>query len=177
LLCAAENATMFMTLLAAFQLLMSRYSGQTDVCVGAPIAGRNRREIEALIGFFVNSLVIRGNLSGRRTFRELLDETRENTIAAYAHQDLPFEKLVDELQPRRSLGRSPLFQVIFGLNNAPMPAFDAGDLTFAPIEQDTATVKFDLSIAVQQHAGRIVGRWNYNSDLFDAVTIRAMIGH
>jgi amino acid adenylation domain-containing protein len=177
LLCAAENATMFMTLLAAFQLLMSRYSGQTDVCVGAPIAGRNRREIEPLIGFFVNSLVLRGNLSGDRTFRELLEQTRETTLAAYAHQDLPFEKLVDELQPRRNLGRSPLFQVIFGLNNAPMPAFDAGDLTFAPIEQDTATVKFDLSIALQQHAGRIVGRWNYNSDLFDVATIRAMIGH
>ncbi len=173
----SESATLFMTLLAAFQTLMSRYSGQQDLCVGTPIAGRNRVEIEPLIGFFVNTLVLRGDLTGDQTFRALLRRTCEATLGAYAHQDLPFEKLVDELQPRRDLGRSPLFQVVFGLHNAPLPAVEAGELKLSAIDADTATVKFDLSVAMQQHAGRLVGRWGYNSDLFDATTIVRMIEH
>jgi non-ribosomal peptide synthetase component F len=166
-----------MTLLAAFQTLMGRYSGQEDLCVGAPIVGRNRAETEPLIGLFVNTLVLRGNLAGNPTFRDLLQRTRDATLGAYAHQDLPFEKIVDELQPARNLGRNPLFQVVFTLDNAPLPTIDAGDLTFSPIEAATGTAKFDLSIAVRQLAGRIVGRWSYNSDLFESTTIDRMIEH
>ena len=145
--------------------------------MGMPIAGRTRTEIEPLIGFFVNTLVLRGDLSGDPTFRELLQRTRETTLGAYAHQDLPFEKLVDELQRPRQVGRNPLFQVVFGLNNSPLPTIDAGELTFSPVEGSTGTAKFDLSISIQQRTDRLSGRWNYNSDLFEVATIKRMIEH
>src|SRR5262249_5466422 len=116
-----EGATQFMTLLAAFQILLWRYSGQDDIAVGSPIAGRNREEIENLIGFFINTLVLRTDLSKNPTFEELLQQVKDTALAAYAHQDLPFEKLVEELQPERDLGRNPLFQVMFQFQNA-LPA-------------------------------------------------------
>ena len=114
-----EGVTLYMLLLAAFQVLLSRYSGQEDIVVGSPIAGRNRAETEGLIGFFVNTLAMRTDLSGNPTFRELLGESKRTALSAYAHQDLPFEKLVEELQPERDLSQNPLFQVMFAVQNAP----------------------------------------------------------
>jgi hypothetical protein len=127
-----EGVTLFMTLLAAFQTLLYRYTQQEDIPVGSPIANRNRSEIEGLIGFFVNSLVLRTDLSGNPTFRELLSRVREVALGAYAHQDLPFEKLVEELHPERSLNQNPLFQVVFALQNAPMETLELPGLTLSP---------------------------------------------
>jgi non-ribosomal peptide synthetase component F len=118
------GATLFMTLLAAFQTLLQRYTGQTDLVIGTPIANRTRLETEALIGFFVNTLALRVDLQGNPSFRELLARVREVTLGAYAHQDLPFDRLVDELHAPRDLSRTPLFQVMFALQNAPMPTIN-----------------------------------------------------
>src|SRR5262249_37099336 len=115
-----EGSTLFMTLLAAFQVLLSRYSGQEDICVGSPIANRTRREIEPLIGFFVNTLVLRTKLGDNPSFKELLHRVKETALGAYTHQDLPFEKLVEAINPERNLSHTPLFQVMFVLQNAPM---------------------------------------------------------
>ncbi len=142
-----------MMLLAAFQVLLARYSGQEDIAVGSPIAGRNRREIEGLIGFFVNTLVLRTDLSGNPRFRELLGRVRETALDAYAHQDVPFEKLVEELQPERDPSRSPLVQVMFVLQNAPgggLTLPGAGSYARRPL--DTATAKFDLTAVVDRAA-------------------------
>ena len=121
-------------ILAAFQTLLHRYTGQTDMAIGSPIANRHRSELEGLIGFLVNSLVLRTNLAGDPTFDELLDRVRDITLAAYAHQDLPFEKLVEELQPVRSLGQNPLFQVVFALQNTPMEQLVLPGLVLSPVE-------------------------------------------
>src|SRR5439155_5432359 len=139
-----QDVTLFMTLLAAFQTLLHRYTGQGDIVVGSPIANRNRTEIEGLIGFFVNTLVLRSDLSDNPTFRELLARVRAVALGAYAHQDLPFEKLVEELQPERNLSQNPLFQVMFILQNVPSSAPKLGGLTLSPLDADTDTTKFDL---------------------------------
>src|SRR6185503_10427280 len=128
-----EGVTLFMTLLATFDVLLSRYSGQKDFCVGSAIANRNREEIEKLIVFFVNTLVLRADLTGNPTVRELLLRVRDVALDAYAHQDVPFEKLVEELQPVRALGHSPLFQVMFLLYNAPLPDLKLGTATLSPV--------------------------------------------
>jgi non-ribosomal peptide synthetase component F len=141
-----EGTTLFMTLLAAFQTLLYRYTGQTDITVGSPIANRNRREVEGLIGFFTNSLVLRTDLSGNPTFRELLARVQQVAVGAYAHQDLPFEKLVEELHPERSLNRNPLFQTVFALQNAPMEQLELPGLTLSPYKLETTTTRFDLEL-------------------------------
>ena len=172
-----ENVTLFMTLLAAFKVLLARYSGQDDLVVGSPIAGRNRVDLEGLIGFFVNTLVLRTDLSGDPTFRELLGRTRESTLDAFAHKDLPFAKLVEELKPGRSSNQTPLFQVLFTLEYQETPSMRLPGLVFEPMEFDFNSAKFDLSLAVSERPGRLRASFNYNTDLFDEGTIRRMAGH
>src|SRR4028119_73005 len=172
-----EGVTLFMTLLAAFQTLLSRYSGQEDIIVGTPIAGRNHVETEGLIGFFVNSLAIRTNLSGNPSFRQLLSQVREVTLGAIDHQDLRLEKLIEELKPERDLSRSPLFQVMFVFQNTPSLPWKLPGLTITPLEVHSGTSKFDLTLALKETSEGIKGRIEYNTDLFEATTITRMLGH
>ncbi|BAY48986.1 amino acid adenylation domain protein [Scytonema sp. HK-05] len=172
-----EAVTLFMTLLAAFKTLLYRYTGQTDILVGSPIANRNRSEIEGLIGFFVNTLVLRTDLSGNLSFRELLRRIREVTLDAYAHQDLPFEQLVEELQPNRNLTHTPLFQVMFVLQNAAMESLKLSGLSLSPLEVETETARFDLTVSLTDTEQGLIGVFEYNSDLFDTATITRMQGH
>jgi amino acid adenylation domain-containing protein len=172
-----EGATVFMTLLAAFGALLHRYTGQTDVCVGTPIAGRNRSEIEGLIGFFVNTLVLRLDLSRGESFRRLLGETKGVALDAYDHQDLPFEKLLEELQPERDLGHSPLFQVMFHMQNVLTEAPRLSDLMVAPLEIRSTVSRFDLTLVMAEGAEGLVGKFSYNADLFEAATVGRMAVH
>jgi amino acid adenylation domain-containing protein len=172
-----EGVTLFMTLLAAWQTLLHRYTGQDDIIVGSPIANRNRTETEPLIGFFVNTLVMRTNLAGNPPFREILKQVRETALGAYAHQDLPFEKLVEELQPQRDTSHTPIVQVVFALQNAPMPDIEMPDLTVGYLEADTAAAKFDLTLLLQETPDGLRGSLQYRSELFDATTIKRMLGH
>jgi amino acid adenylation domain-containing protein len=171
------GVTLFMTLLAAFQTLLYRYTGQDDILVGTPIANRNRKEIEGLIGFFVNTLVMRTYLGGNPNFKQLLSRVREVAIGAYAHQDLPFEELVEALQPVRSLSHTPLFQVMFTLENSPLPSFDLPDLTVSPLVVETTAAKFDLTLSMSNTSSGLICSWEYNSDLFDNDTIARMAEH
>jgi amino acid adenylation domain-containing protein len=166
-----HGSTLFMTLLAALDLLLCRYAKQEQVLVGTPIANRNRSETEGLIGFFVNTLVLRGDVRGNPSFGELLRRVRETALGAYAHQDLPFEKLVEELQPERDMSRSPLFQVMFILQNAPGEALELEGLSLSGVETAGETAKFELTLALQEQGGVIVGGVEYNLDLFEAETI------
>ena len=171
------GGTLFMTLLAAFKVLLSRYTGQEDVVVGSPIAGRNREEIESLIGFFVNSLVLRTDLSGDPSFLELVGRVREMALAAYAHQDLPFEKLVEELQPVRDMSRNPLYQVKFALQDAPVEVWQLPGLKLRAGESEDRATQFDLDVRVC-HRDRGLGvDFHYDADLFEASTIQRMAGH
>ena len=172
-----EGVTLFMTLLAAFQTLLARYTNQDDISIGTPIAGRNRQELEGLIGFFINTLVMRTDLSGNPTFRELLKRVRATTLGAYAHQELPFEMVVDALQPERNLSHTPLFQVMFVLQNMPRSAQQLADLTVTALEADSRTAKFDLTLTMNESGDTLLGAFEYNTDLFDAITIERMTGH
>jgi amino acid adenylation domain-containing protein len=172
----SEGVTLFMTLLAAFKVLLHRYTGQDDICIGSPIANRNRAETEKLIGFFVNSLVLRTHLSDNLTFRELLVRVRDVTLGAYDHQDFPFEKLVEELQPERHLlSYNPLFQVMFQLQNTPMEVLDLPDLTLSMVEYENQTAVFDLHLTLSEIDGEISASLEYSTELFDAATIARMI--
>ncbi|HJR08608.1 MAG TPA: non-ribosomal peptide synthase/polyketide synthase [Pyrinomonadaceae bacterium] len=171
-----EGATLFMTLLAAFQSLLQRYSGANDVVVGTPIAGRNRAEIEGLIGFFVNTLVLRATFDGDPSFVELLARVREVCLGAYAHQDVPFEKLVEELQPEREMSHTPLFQVMFALQNAVAPTQLPG-LELSSLEVESGVAKFDLTLGMNETDEGLGGLFEYNTDLFEGETIERMIGH
>jgi non-ribosomal peptide synthetase component F len=171
-----EGATLFMVLLGAFDVLLSRYTGQEDIVVGTDIANRNRAETEGLIGFFVNQLVLRTDMSGNPSFRELIRRVREMALAAYAHQDLPFEKLVEELRPERDLSRSPLFQVKLVLQNAPPEVMQMGGLSIKNVSGDTETIKYDLLLTMFERAGELVGAWLYSTDLFDLQTIAKIHG-
>ncbi|MEG4066492.1 amino acid adenylation domain-containing protein [Microcoleus sp. Pol11C2] len=191
-----EGVTLFMTMLAAFKTLLYHYAQQEDIVVGSPIANRNRSEIEALIGFFVNSLVLRTDLSGNPTFRELLNRVKEVALGAYAHQDLPFEKLVEELHPDRALNQNPLFQVAFALQNAPGNRLELPELTLSPQQLDVGTARFDLEFHLWERSPDssgsnqspsnklwvdsslgISGMVIYSADLFDEATITRLIGH
>ncbi len=169
-----EGATMFMTLLAAIQLLLQRYTNQDDIPIGVNIANRTRRDIEGLIGFFVNNLVLRGDLSGNPTFRELLRRTREVTLGAYAHQELPFEMLVDVLRRERGYNSS-LFQVMFVMQNTPAAAFELPDLKLEPFKISDEQSAFDLTFFTRETEDGITGWLEYNSDLFNATTISQML--
>ncbi|OKH37810.1 non-ribosomal peptide synthetase [[Phormidium ambiguum] IAM M-71] len=185
------GATLFMTMLAAFQTLLHRYTGQTDIAIGSPIANRHRSELEGLIGFLVNSLVLRTNLAGDPTFYELLERVRDVTLAAYTHQDLPFEKLVEELQPVRSLGQNPLFQVVFALQNTPMEQLVLPGLVLSPVDLETKNSRFDLELYVWKCTDNFRNLWGkdwqntdglrgviiYNTDLFDSSTITSLRHH
>ena len=172
-----EGVTLFMTLLAAFDVLLARYSGQQDVVVGTPIAGRNRAEVEKLIGFFVNTLVMRTDLSGDPSFRELLARVRETAMGAYAHQDLPFEKLVEELRPDRDLSRNPLFQVMLVLQNLPTGSQKLGDIDATPFGAGVPSAKFDITLIASEVSDGLRVTIVYSTDLFDAATIERMLGH
>jgi amino acid adenylation domain-containing protein len=170
----SEGVTLFMTLLAAFKTLLYFYSKQDDIVVGIDIANRNRIEVEALIGFFINILIMRSNLSGNPTFRELLGKVRETILGAYAHQDLPFERLVEELQPERSLSGMPLVQVMLSFQNAPQSELLLSDVIFSPFQSNSHTAKRDLTLFITETKQGLVGSWNYNSDLFKPGTIKRM---
>ncbi|HZN08101.1 MAG TPA: amino acid adenylation domain-containing protein, partial [Pyrinomonadaceae bacterium] len=175
-----EGATTFMTILAAYSTLLGRYSSANDIVVGTDIAGRNRAEIESLIGFFVNQLVLRSDLSGDPTFRELLARVREMTLAAYAHQDLPFEKLVEVVNPERSLDfDSPLFQVRLLLLNPPQQQSEnkSSEMGFRPIAAGSGLSRYDLTMGIMDGPERLTVSFEYDTDLFDPATIERMAAH
>ncbi|HEV2757814.1 MAG TPA: amino acid adenylation domain-containing protein, partial [Actinomycetota bacterium] len=174
----SHNATLFMTLTAAFQTLLSRYSGSDDIAIGTPIAGRTRAEIEDLIGFFVNTLVLRTDLSGDPTFGELVDRVRDVALGAYAHQDVPFEKLVEELHPQRSLSHTPLFQVMFALQRAGSDdVLTLGDAELEGFALDATTAKFDLTLSMVEDGDAAAGAVEYDCDLFERDTVERMVNH
>jgi amino acid adenylation domain-containing protein/non-ribosomal peptide synthase protein (TIGR01720 family) len=176
-LCQREGITLFMLLLAAFQVLLARYSGQEDIAVGTPIANRNRAEIEGIIGFFVNTLVMRTRLAGNASFQQVLQQVKEIALAAYAHQDLPFENLVELLQLERDLSRSPLFQNMFVLQNAPTLDDTLVGIEFSVLERESRIARFDLTLTVTDTGQGLTTLVEYNTDLFNAPTIERLLGH
>jgi amino acid adenylation domain-containing protein len=169
-LCRREGVTPFMALLAGWAVLLGRQAGQRDVLVGSPIAGRNRREIEGLIGLFVNTLVLRIDLAAGPAFRQLLGQVRATALDAFQHQDLPFERVVEELVPGRDLSHSPLFQVLFVLQNTPRTGFAVPGLTLTPVEVESRVARVDLTLSLQEDASGFNGGLEYNTDLFDGAT-------
>ncbi|HEY0606192.1 MAG TPA: condensation domain-containing protein, partial [Herpetosiphonaceae bacterium] len=172
-----EGVTLFMTLLAAFNVLMARYSGQDDILVGSPIAGRQRVETENMIGFFANTLVLRTRLGGNPAFRDVLKSVRETMQGAHAHQDVPFEQLVEILHPERDMSRNPLFQVMFVLQNTPPAALTLPGITISAISLQSSTAKFDIWLSMEERGDELFANVEYNTDLFEAATIRRMQGH
>ncbi|WP_425433911.1 amino acid adenylation domain-containing protein, partial [Marininema mesophilum] len=173
-----EGSTLFMTLLAAYQGFLSRYTGQEDILVGSPIANRNHQEIEGLIGFFVNTLVYRADVSGNPTFRELLAQVRQKALKAYEHQDIPFEKIVEAVQPERSNSHSPIFQTSFTLQDtASRKSRDLSGKTMEPVDIHTSVAKFDLTVVMEEKAEGLWIAFEYNTDLFDGATIERMARH
>ncbi|QKG84716.1 amino acid adenylation domain-containing protein [Kroppenstedtia pulmonis] len=171
-----EGATLFMTLLAAYQGFLSRYTGQDDILVGSPVANRNQPGLENLIGFFVNTLVFRTNLSDQPSFRQLLGNVREKALDAYANQDVPFERVVEDIQPERDLSHSPVFQTMFILQNmvhVPQPE----GLTLTSLDSGHVMANFDLTLTMEEQNGGLTARFEYNRDLFDAATIEQMANH
>ncbi|KYF69550.1 non-ribosomal peptide synthetase, partial [Sorangium cellulosum] len=171
------GATLFMTLLAAFEALLHRYSGQEDFCVGTPVAGRGRTEIEPLIGLFVNTLVLRARLDGEPTFAELVGRVKADALEAYAHQDLPFEVVVDALAVERDLSRNPLFQVMFALQNVPPPALALPGVEVSPVALETEQARFDLTLFLTESGEAIEGAIEFDLDLFDPGTVARLAGH
>lgn len=176
-LCQKEGVTLFMLLLTAFQVLLFRYTQQDDIVIGTPIANRTQTEVEGLIGLFANTLVLRTSLSGNPRFYELLQRTRTVALEAYAHQDLPFEQLVDSLELERDLSRNPLFQVMFVLQNTPIQAPRLPGLVFDLLQVENETTKFDLWLSLIEGPNGLGGSIEYNTDLFDAATVGRMLEH
>ncbi|NDU72006.1 hypothetical protein GWI34_05120 [Actinomadura sp. DSM 109109] len=177
-LAGSSDVTLFMTLLAAFATVLSRWSGETDVVVGTPVAGRHHPDLEGLIGFFVNSVVVRTDLSGGPAFRELLHRVRLRSLRAFEHQELPFEKLVEHLAPARDTAHNPLFQVNFGFGNVPRGHLDLPGTVAEPVVVPSgAGAKFDLSLYLNEDRGRLAGTFEYATDIFDAATIERLAGH
>ena len=174
-----EGATLFMTLLAGFYVLLHRYRGQEDLCVGTPVAGRTRPELEPLIGCFINTLVLRADLRGEPTFRTLLQHVRDITLSAFAHQDAPFELVVDAVQPERDLSRTPLFQVMFILQNTPTGAADGAGtgLRVEQLDVDSGTATFDLTLSLAEQRDGLDTSAEFSADLFDATTIERLLAH
>jgi non-ribosomal peptide synthetase component F len=172
-----ERVTLFMTLLAAFKVLLHYYTDRTDIIVGTDVANRNRAEVEKLIGFFVNQLVLRVSLKDDPTFRRLLERVRDVTLAAYAHQELPFNMLVDALKPKRDLSRNPLFQVMFSFQNVPKGSLRMPGLTMNSLKVETVTSIFDLSLYVSDTGEGLMECFRYNTDLFRPSTADRMLSH
>lgn len=172
-----QDATLFMVLTAALNTLLFRYSGQEDILIGTPIAGRHHLELEHLIGLFVNTLVFRTDLAGEPGFIELLQRVRTTALEAYAQQDMPFEKLVEELNPQRDLSVTPLFQVLFLMQNAPMPPARIAGLTITPVQVDAGFSQVDLSLTMWEEEGIMKGTFEYSTDLFEVATIQRIVGH
>ncbi|WP_255208205.1 non-ribosomal peptide synthase/polyketide synthase [Myxococcus sp. AM009] len=172
-----ERATPFMVLLSAFQVLLNRYSGQEDVLVGSPIAGRRHAQTEGLIGFFVNTLVLRARIGEETTFRELLAQVRDTTLGAYEHQDLPVERLVEALRPAREEGRTPLFQVMFALQNTPVPELTLPELSLRGFESKHTVSRFELELVLSRAAEGYLGGLVYSTDLFEAATAERLVAH
>ena len=172
-----EGVTLFMALLAGFQSLLARYSGQDQIVLGTDVANRPTLETEKLIGFFINLLAIRTDLSGNPSFRELLGRVRETALSAYAHQDMPFDKLVEELRPERSLSHNPIVQVLFVMQNIPRTRKKLGGLELSAFEMPLTRSKFDLAVFMVENESGILGHWVYSTDLFDRSTILRMATH
>ena len=172
-----QDVTVFMLLLAALQVLLHRYTGQQDISVGTPIANRSHVELEEVIGFFVNTLVMRTDLSGNPTFLQVLTKVRHVCLEAYAHQDVPFEKVVEELEPERDLSRSPLFQVMLVLQNAPREQRELAGMSVKPLAVESTISKFDLTLSVVQTEQGLHCALEYSTDLFEAETITCMLDH
>ena len=170
-----EGVTLFMLLLAAFDVLLARTTGQPDIVVGTPVAGRTSAETEGLIGFFINTLVLRTDVPNELSFQALLARVRETCLGAYAHQDMPFERLVQELEPERDLSRTPLFQVLFTLQNAPREAMALSGLSLRRQAVESRASKFDLTLTLADTAGQIGGALEFATDLFDGATIDRMV--
>lgn len=175
--CKTHDVTQFMTLLAALDVLLYRYSGQEDIVMGTPIANRNRSELEPLLGVFVNTLAVRSDLSGDPTFADLVQRVKQDALGAYAHQDIPFEMLVEELQPERDMSRPPFFQTMFVLQNTPSQMLELADVTIERLQQHTPTAKFDVTFVFEPNDGGLDGQIVYNTDLFESSTIKRLIGH
>ncbi|HEY0781964.1 MAG TPA: condensation domain-containing protein, partial [Thermoanaerobaculia bacterium] len=171
-----EGATLFMLVLAAFQALLGRISGQTDFALGTPVANRHRSETEALIGFFINTLVMRTDLGGDPGFQELLARVKRRATEGFAHGELPFSRVVEELNPERSLAHSPLFQVLFGIGNAPTSSFSLPDLELTSIFPPHLTAIYDLNLSLAEVEGELSGNLEYRTDLFDRTTVARLAG-
>ncbi|MBE9029046.1 amino acid adenylation domain-containing protein [filamentous cyanobacterium LEGE 11480] len=172
-----EGVTLFMTLLAAFKVLLYRYTGQTDVIVGTPVAGRDRLEFEPLIGVFINTLALRTSLAGNPTFQNLLSQVRQVALDGYAHQTLPFEQLVEAIQPERQLGQSPITQIVFQLRNLPDAAHPSPGLIIEDVQPDKSFTAFDLTLEIDESPQGLACRFLYRIDRFDALTLQRMAGH
>ena len=156
-----------MTLLSVFNVLLYRYSGQEDICVGTPVAGRSQQETENLIGFFINTLALRSQVDGSKPFTQLLQETKETTLEAYSHQEVPFEKVVDAVVTTRDMSRSPLFQVLFSLQNTPeVPQLKLASLSLTAASQEHTTTQFDIAFMLSETTSGIQGTVEYSTDLY-----------